>query len=368
MLDASNPPSKPVLAIHVGSVRRQAKLEVNKPFVIPNPGTQIGPVEVSLFQQLASQVLPNDNSPEVFCRIPIKRLDGVASEVQLRVRRGAAANLGKLQKTEDSVGLTRDYLDRHQLQQRIQSLIQDVLREQPANPYKYMLDQLRKSQDATKASKQEGIPATTQPAPPVEEVKPLVPRPPDQPKSGGPRGRNVPKKPERAPSVDGFGSDDDGLVPKRATGELMAAARFSIVNLLRMPMCRTAADNSLRHAARISAATSMTGLVLNSIKEKVASKVAQTVSDSPDARSLARASLKSVMHNAATLLSPQYHRALTTWTRYVAYHGASRIIDRAEGPSGRRLSNLPTPIVFLTSESSSWGSWLSAGASSAKPS
>jgi hypothetical protein len=98
-----SPPTKPVLAIHAGSVRRQAKLEVNQPFVIPHPGSQCGPVEVSVFQQLASYVIDKEEKTESFCNIPVSKADGQSSQVQLRVRRGEAANSGKKQKADDDM-------------------------------------------------------------------------------------------------------------------------------------------------------------------------------------------------------------------------------------------------------------------------
>jgi len=375
VLDVTNPPSKPVLAIHAGSVRRQAKLEVNQPFVIPHPGSQTGPVEVSLFQQLASHVLPSDNTPEVFCNIPVKKLDGQASQVQLRVRRGEAANAGKQQKSaDDSMGLTRDYLDQHQLQQRIQSLIQDVLREQPDNPYKYMLQQLRKAKGGSEAEKQDiapgpgRTPAQPEPAP-REEAKPLVPRPPEQPKPDVPRGRPQ-TKPVEAQVTNTEDAEDDDVVgaitskygSEAFVSEAQIAATFSVKNLLRMPKCRSAAEQSLRNLARTTTAKSMSGLVITSIKEKLTAECERLAMPpkEEDARSLVRASIDVAMEGAATLLSPEYARAISTWARCVAYRGAGQILGREEGEE-RRIS-MPTPIVFLEGGSSSWGSWLSSGA------
>lgn len=379
VLDVTNPPTKPVLAIHAGSVRRQAKLEVNQPFVIPHPGSQTGPVEVSLFQQLASCMLPSDSAPEAFCNIPFKKDDGQSSQVKLRVRRGEAVNAGKKQKTDDDVGLTRDYLDHHQLQQRIQSLIQDVLREQPENPYKYMVEQLRKSQDGTRSKESTQSSDQATPAPAAAETAaaqpaaapvttqepapsaPAVPRPPEQPKPSSTRGRNAKlsvKGPEVA-KIDDFGDDDASYVP---TGEAQVAARFSVTNLLRMPLCQKAAEQSLRNSARSAAAVSMSGLVLNSVKEKIAAEVSQPPQKG-HVRSLARSSLALAMEGAATLLSPEYQRAVCSWARYVAYRGAGQLLGATD--QGRRCS-MPTPIVFLQTEGGSWGSWLTPSASPSK--
>eukprot|EP00434_Breviolum_minutum_P013689 symbB.v1.2.012068.t1/scaffold825.1/size159525/9 len=40
VVTTSNLPPKPILAVHAGSVRRQMKLEVNHPFILPDPGSQ----------------------------------------------------------------------------------------------------------------------------------------------------------------------------------------------------------------------------------------------------------------------------------------------------------------------------------------
>lgn len=394
MLEVTNLPSKPVLAIHAGSVRRQAKLEVNRPFVIPHPGSQTGPVKVSLLQQLATHVLPHDTTPEVFCNIPVKTLDGRSSEVQLRIRRGEAANAGKQQKTDGNMEVTRDYLEHHQLQQKIQSLIQDVLREQPENPYKYML-QLLKLQKSGVAV-QESAPTAAAPSAAREDAQPLAPRPPEQPKPSGTRpiasqqetkpmaakppeipkpdvgrgGRPViktPAKPNEA-DVEGGLLEDSPTIMRQPQGEFQIAARFCVTNLLRMPKCKKSAEQSLRTSARMSAAKSIAGLVLTSIKEKItaeACKVAPIVGS----RSLARASLALAMESAAVMLSPENHRALSKWTRYVAYNGGAEILGYkklSEQEEEARRSSMPQPIVFLGEGNSSWGSWLCTGPSPTK--
>lgn len=354
MLDVTNPPSKPVLAIHAGTVRRQAKLEVNQPFVIPHPGTQTGTVEVSLFQQLASHVLPSDNTPEVFCDIPVKKLDGQQSKVQLRVRRGNATNANATPdkiKADDSMVLTRDYLDHHQLQQRIQSLIQDVLREQPENPYKYMLGQLRKAKGGAGATKPEAAtPAQPKAAAPKEAAKPLVPKPPAGDKPEGSRNIRAQVAAPKTDAEDRFGSKDSAAI------QAMAAARFSVMNLLRSPMCSEAMTQSLRTSARKDAASSISGLAITSVKEKLFAEVAPEQCRK-DNCALARASLCGMFANAVVLLSPEYHRAVVGWARHLAYRGAAR---REEDDPARRAS-LPTPIVFLDQGGSSWGSWLTQG-------
>eukprot|EP00930_Biecheleria_cincta_P092910 TRINITY_DN8299_c0_g1_i3.p1 TRINITY_DN8299_c0_g1~~TRINITY_DN8299_c0_g1_i3.p1 ORF type:complete len:208 (+),score=42.95 TRINITY_DN8299_c0_g1_i3:59-625(+) len=144
-LEAKNLPPKPVLAVKTGSVRRQVKLEVNHPFVVPEPGSSSVQVELALFQQLASQLLPDEGTAETTCAIPVRRPDGTASQVKLSIHRGASA-ASKAATEDDTLGVTKDFLNQHHLHRRVQGLIQDVLREQPQDPYRYMLTQLRKVQ------------------------------------------------------------------------------------------------------------------------------------------------------------------------------------------------------------------------------
>lgn len=355
-LDVSNPLSNAVLAIHAGSVRRQAKLELNSPFIIPQPSSQSGPVEVSLFQQLASGSLPqaDEAKPEVFCNIPFRKSDGDASEVQLRIRRGDAisASDGTKDTTKDSIGLTREYLDHHQLQQRIQSLIQDVLREQPENPYKYMVEQLRKVQ-AEKAKNEEANKPKSQAAEGQADAptQPMAPRPPSQPKPSK-TGRNLqaqtksldPKPPSK-PSA-----------PQDAASrsEAQAAARYSMSMVLRGKPCLAAAEYSLRMAERTQVASAMSAGILGSVKEKLV----QQASQANNSQTLARASVSLAMKGASIFLKPEYHRAVTRWACHLAFRGAATKMGlKRQSESGSRRISIPTPIVFLESERSSWSQW-----------
>jgi len=202
-------PLKPILAIHAGSVRRQAKLEVNRPFAIPHPGSLQCSVQVSLFAQLASQVLTDDGEDEAICTIPVRRPDGTASQVKLRVRRageGAAKQAQGASKAEEAE-VAREYLESHNLQQRIQTLIQDVLRVQPDDPYRFMLSQLRSSQDGAR--------------PAVVPVPPAAPPPGHQ--SGPRKGRHVVASAGGA-AADRADDEDDVDGAKRLLADLLKAA------------------------------------------------------------------------------------------------------------------------------------------------
>jgi hypothetical protein len=328
--------------------------------------------------------------------------------------------------------LTRDYLDQHQLQQRIQTLIQDVLREQPDNPYKYMLEQLRKAQASggSLPSKEPGsvgkprmqdsrselsqlrqgelqrrarvvgvsdaeiddaieqgnakaalielilarqpqealspkakTPEARAPESKTPEQKaPLAPRAPDKPKPDQPRGRSAQntKAMENSPPKLMLGLPGQAPRPSpEVLTEARAAANFSVIQMLRGPACRKAADHSLRDNVRRGMAESMSLMVLNSVKEKMVAEV----SSSKNNRALARVSCRACFQNAAVYCSPEYNRALTMWAAHMAYKGScallgfsSRRASRA-GEENRRMS-MPTPIVFLETDKAGWGSWL----------
>merc|ERR1711879_876792 len=101
----------------------------------------------------------------------------------------------------DSTTATRDYLDHHQLQQRIQSLIQDVLREQPADPYRCMLEQLKKGRD------QNNKPSVDQPSQPPkaaqEELTSAAPNKEEEPSHSISEAPLVPRPPEGPPPAKG---------------------------------------------------------------------------------------------------------------------------------------------------------------------
>mmetsp|Transcript_145309 Transcript_145309/g.253599 ORF Transcript_145309/g.253599 Transcript_145309/m.253599 type:complete len:334 (+) Transcript_145309:98-1099(+) len=165
VLDAQNSPRKPVLAIQAGGALRHVDLAVNQPFTLPNQGLQDGRVKVSLYQQLGTQIVPEADEPEFYCNVPVRSGNGSVSQVKLRLRRndrGAGSQAS-------TVGID-DYLSKHQLEKCIQNLFEDVLRKQPEDPYRCMIDQLRK----LKGDKGESKPA-------VEEVTPKKPAPPAEP-------------------------------------------------------------------------------------------------------------------------------------------------------------------------------------------
>eukprot|EP00929_Paragymnodinium_shiwhaense_P049854 TRINITY_DN25145_c0_g1_i1.p1 TRINITY_DN25145_c0_g1~~TRINITY_DN25145_c0_g1_i1.p1 ORF type:complete len:339 (+),score=80.27 TRINITY_DN25145_c0_g1_i1:130-1146(+) len=333
VLEAVHPPSRPVLAVHAGKVRRQAKLEVDQSFVLPHPGEQSCAVEVTLFQQLASELLPHQDGlsgaeakEEAICSIPVKKPDGSSGQVKLRVRRGGAAPQtvvdkpqptsktaaraaadGKLGVDEDP-NATRDYLEKHQLQFKIQSLIQDVLKEQPGDPYEYMVRQLKASR------------------------APVEPFPPNGPK---PQGRLSARTLRLL-------QEDPRAIAKRS---------FNL--LLTMPACQEIGESSIRDEVQVVFATRLTESVLDEVRQKVVGEAAK-----PKPKVPRRPSQLMSMQTEGT---PEHKKARCTVVRMMVYRGACRLISSNEEVKNavfEDYSSLPVCITDCLTVSPNWASWL----------
>eukprot|EP00437_Effrenium_voratum_P002447 CAMPEP_0181439578 /NCGR_PEP_ID=MMETSP1110-20121109/22503_1 /TAXON_ID=174948 /ORGANISM="Symbiodinium sp., Strain CCMP421" /LENGTH=303 /DNA_ID=CAMNT_0023563313 /DNA_START=37 /DNA_END=948 /DNA_ORIENTATION=+ len=293
VVTTSNAPPKPILAVHTGSVCRQMKLEVNHPFVLPNPGSTAA-VEVSVFQQLASQLLPEDGKAETACTIPVRTPDGTATQVQLEIRREVLKGRPK------SVQGIPEYLETHKVQQRIQNLIQDVLREAPDDPYRFMLHELKKIQAAS----------------PKKAVKePLVPHPPDKPKPTGSRplpGRAAPPVPV-APKVQIDKSD-------------WRPSRHVLRQVLESPRCREVGEQSIVQGVCQKTSLGMAKCIMDTACDKVISKA----SGRNEIRALAATVVKATVAMAAHTLQLQKSGVLTKCTLRCAFIGALRRLGTDE--------------------------------------
>lgn len=150
VLEAVNAPPRPLIAVRSGAARRQMRMRANHAFQISEPpsGLAAKALEVTLFHHLASFAIPAETpQTELVCNVPVRNVDGSSSEVKLRVKperpKGEAAADGGEGGAE-----SRDYLDKHELEKRVQELIQDVLTEQPSDPFGYMRDRLRRQRSA----------------------------------------------------------------------------------------------------------------------------------------------------------------------------------------------------------------------------
>jgi len=350
-------------------------MEVNRAFHLPHQGAATG-VRVTLFEQLTSEVLQlGDGQGEVACEISLPDAGGASpSKLKLLVRQGAAkrAPLG-----EDAIGDAAEYLERHKLQQRIQGLIQRVLKAQPADPYRFMVDCLRNSDSARDACGG----AATPPSPmlsellrsvpglavaPAGEAKteapagaPLVPRPPGGAPPASPSFRKA-----RAQAASGQPQAPEEP-PAAQRGLARQASRGFIDEVLATPRISLAASDSVRAGVHESVARGCVDGILGRARERVLDEFLR----SQDTRVQARAACCDVYRRASVLLHPVYRSAVTRWATRALMRSAANIIgDDMEmrracfvnNDPHRRMS-VPQPIVFLSSEHSGWSTWLSSG-------
>jgi len=417
VLEATNLPDRPVVAIHTGDVRRQAKLEVNQPFEIPHPGTGEEPsIQFSLLSQLSSQTLPKDNSKGkgTECSILVKLPDGRSTEVKLRVRSTFTEH--DCSKNDDSKAeaeLAQEYLATHKLQARLQDLIQDVLRQQPDDPYRYMLEQLKvlkaSGEDAAKqASAAPSAPAASAAlaaspgaasseavAEPVAssaaQQAPLVPKPPagPAPSGGAPRrSRNhangvqqVKLEEAAAPAESAVVAQLPALAaeaeaamqpPAAASSasearlenrlEARKAARASISMLFRTDRVAQEVAFDQRCQVQASTARSMTSSVMDKAMDH---RLCQVQRENTVAVQ-AKATCRMLYAKAIVLHSMEYRSAVARWAVGLAVLGAVNgiVADQEKRAAcfitdtGLRRLSTPMPIVNLCVDSISWGACL----------
>mmetsp|Transcript_65382 Transcript_65382/g.156333 ORF Transcript_65382/g.156333 Transcript_65382/m.156333 type:complete len:241 (-) Transcript_65382:223-945(-) len=148
VLEVQNVPSEAYISISSGAVRQQAQLEVGKPLLFPAQASK-GKISVSLYENLGSVTMNGVEkklgSEDVFV-VPVKSDKGVTTEVKLRTR----CPQGRSHQPEDVHGIIQapsssawKYLGQNDLQSVVQSLIQEVLRDKPQDPYAFMAGKLK---------------------------------------------------------------------------------------------------------------------------------------------------------------------------------------------------------------------------------
>lgn len=268
MLESINMPAKPVIAVHFGAARLHAKLEVNQPLMIPRATTSL--IEVVVFHQLASQLIPDEGRPEVSCSIPVRRPDGTdGAQARLRIIRKVSSETAS-KPAEDCLEKTRAYLQHHQLQEQIQNLIQDVLRGQPGDPFRYMANCLketkakRTSDKFSQGAKLEDMVATAAGETSEQLIEVLNPRPPELPKTSG--SRPTPAGGRKFKVTNVADSSDSRLELSRSVVRMV----------LCMPKCQLVAEQSLRQATLKDAACGLASRALEQAMERCMSEFAKT--------------------------------------------------------------------------------------------
>lgn len=147
MLEAQNMPKKTVVAIRMGGSLRHVDMALNTPFNVPVHGLQDNRIKVSLYEQLGTQIIPDAaDELESEVTVPVRSPDGACSQVKLKVRRGQDLSTGPNFRTS-SIDV-EDYLGHHQLEARMQSLFEIVLKQQPQDPYRCMIEELQRVKES----------------------------------------------------------------------------------------------------------------------------------------------------------------------------------------------------------------------------
>lgn len=186
MLEAQNTPKKSVIAVRVGGALRHAEFALNTPFHVPTGGMDLrdSQINVSLYEQLGTSTIADADESESICNVPVRAPSGVCTQVTLRIRRGRNQTIAEAKRTQVGV---EDYLNKHQLEARLQGLFETVLKKQPQNPYRCMIEELRKCRTPDEEA-QHDSPSTQVPKAPVA---PAEPAPRNARPSPAAKGRNI---------------------------------------------------------------------------------------------------------------------------------------------------------------------------------
>lgn len=207
MLEAQNTPKKPVIAVRAGSSLRHVDMALNTPFHVPIHGLQDNRIKVSLYEQLGTQTIIDKDEEESICNVPVRTPDGTCSQVKLRIRRGQPSTGPSFK--QSTIG-GQEYLNHHQLETRIQSLFEIVLKKQPQDPYRCMIEELKNiktsGEEAALAAAAPDMSSSTDPKQPVAPSAP----PPSNARPSPNKNRNV--KPAEG---------DQDAATKKALAEVM---------------------------------------------------------------------------------------------------------------------------------------------------
>lgn len=323
MLDATGLPPQCVLAVRMGATCRQTSLEVNRTFTLPGVSKMCQGVEVSLYQHLASQSIHVlDSKAEETCYIPVRRPDGVVSKVALEVKRGHTVTAAEqAASAEDDVEATRAYLERHGLQVQVQRLIQDVLKELPDEPCKYMLQLLKKTR------------------PQADEVPLEAPA----------LENNEEEKEEVAKRVVASNAEEEST-----PGE--SPAEDQVLKLAPKPPSERPVRPGVRCLGRFKSSNKVDedgdDDVPRTIAKQMSSAIVGSAVSKATKHSRPRESTTRPLKRFATqhLLGLDLREqalAMTLVTCYMAYVGAARLLGESEERRSSNLVQPPTPIVAL---------------------
>eukprot|EP00931_Biecheleriopsis_adriatica_P094931 TRINITY_DN68566_c0_g1_i1.p1 TRINITY_DN68566_c0_g1~~TRINITY_DN68566_c0_g1_i1.p1 ORF type:complete len:185 (+),score=40.27 TRINITY_DN68566_c0_g1_i1:75-629(+) len=135
VLEAEGLPPDAIITFKVGSERKQSIIQVGQSCKLPRVSTSS--CTVSILRHVGTAELPVPKDSKDVATVQVQPADGRARKVILR---SSAAK-----KTDHSTA-KEEWKANGQALDTVQTLMADVLREQPADPYAFMLRQLRSSQ------------------------------------------------------------------------------------------------------------------------------------------------------------------------------------------------------------------------------
>mmetsp|Transcript_39849 Transcript_39849/g.109677 ORF Transcript_39849/g.109677 Transcript_39849/m.109677 type:complete len:387 (-) Transcript_39849:206-1366(-) len=374
ILEACDAPDRPVLSLTMGRAHHQQPLEVGRSFLLPQPAAQDARVRVDLLQQIGGEFLRLDGAPASVCSIPIQGPDGLGTAVKLRVR--CSPDVGDLLSAPDTrsppaTSSSAGSLD-DERQQRdrfivpVQWVMRSLLDARPAEPYRFMLEQLRAMRSASQVISpmegSHGSPGVAQQAPrssghmprppdracsskkgrrklisptatsespaaklagdcgcsspptssPSPQGESQAPRAPDRPCSG-PKGRRVRHLAPAAPK----GSMSTS--PK-AQSSSQTEARFSVQLVLRGSACLAVAEEEIREEVRAEASRKLAQGIMSAARRRVSGEAVPLRMSRP---------------------------------------GSATGRPRSAAQKLDRQTSLPTPYVSISAEPGNWSRWAS---------
>lgn len=154
--DTNGIPEGSILSIRAGQIRRQGSIACGKPMQFDTSVINANPFKIDIFAPVASKRLtlaPNNE----FYSVELSGSGGQSMKLQLDIKEAAnslsddnKADAGAKQERRQKVAdETQDYIDKHQIVNFVQNLMQNLLAEKPGDPYAYMEQHLAAVQSAS---------------------------------------------------------------------------------------------------------------------------------------------------------------------------------------------------------------------------
>ncbi|CAE7592225.1 Cacna1h [Symbiodinium sp. CCMP2592] len=151
ILQADGLPQDGLIAFKVGSERKQNKMEVGHPCTVMMPTSGPTTCSVSVLKSMGGGELPVPKTAEEGggkMKVPVVKPDGTTSELLVQTRPLPT----KSAEMDDAAKKMQE-----QARETVQALLSELLRDQPADPYAFMLQRLKASKDNGGLKPSEGV-------------------------------------------------------------------------------------------------------------------------------------------------------------------------------------------------------------------